>query len=102
MLLRWKQFLIIRFIIIYFNWTVFGGLNINFWEKKKRREKTWCNSFLPLLLLLSFYSTIKMAFEFLEAGQYKVILGKSFDAKPKKKAPKYFNVKSKEIKFTYS
>lgn len=36
-----------------------------------------------------------MVFEFLEAGQYKVILGKSFDAKPKKKAPKYFNVKSK-------
>ncbi|KAI9362139.1 hypothetical protein BD770DRAFT_382028, partial [Pilaira anomala] len=37
-----------------------------------------------------------MAFEFLEAGQYKVILGKSFDAKPKKKAPKYFNVKNKD------
>ncbi|KAI8053547.1 hypothetical protein BDF21DRAFT_456439 [Thamnidium elegans] len=37
-----------------------------------------------------------MMFEFLEVGQYKVILGKSFDAKPKKKAPKYFNVKNKE------
>ncbi|KAI9250869.1 hypothetical protein EDC94DRAFT_622686, partial [Helicostylum pulchrum] len=37
-----------------------------------------------------------MVFEFLEAGQYKVILGKSFDAKPKKKAPKYFNVKNKD------
>lgn len=36
-----------------------------------------------------------MAFEFLGAGQYTVILGKSFDAKPKKKAPKYFNVTSK-------
>jgi hypothetical protein len=38
-----------------------------------------------------------MAFEFLGAGQYKVILGKSFDAKPKKKAPKYFNVTSNFI-----
>lgn len=37
-----------------------------------------------------------MAFEFLAAGQYKVILGKSFDVKPKKKAPKYFNVSSKK------
>ena len=36
-----------------------------------------------------------MVFDFLAAGQYKVILGKSFDAKPKKKAPKYFNVQSK-------
>ncbi|KAI7889101.1 uncharacterized protein EV154DRAFT_291555 [Mucor mucedo] len=36
-----------------------------------------------------------MAFEFLATGQYKIILGKSFDAKPKKKAPKYFNVKNK-------
>ncbi|CAO3612000.1 unnamed protein product [Mucor hiemalis] len=36
-----------------------------------------------------------MAFEFLAAGQYKVILGKSFDVKPKKKAPKYFNVSNK-------
>lgn len=34
-----------------------------------------------------------MAFEFLESGQFKVVLGKSFDVKPKKKAQKFFNIK---------
>ncbi|CAO0789819.1 unnamed protein product [Mucor circinelloides] len=34
-----------------------------------------------------------MVFEFLESGQFKVVLGKSFDVKPKKKAQKFFNVK---------
>lgn len=34
-------------------------------------------------------------YEFLAAGQYKVVLGKSFDVKPKKKAPKYFNVSNR-------
>lgn len=36
-----------------------------------------------------------MVFEFLESGQFKVVLGKSFDVKPKKKAQKFFNVKRK-------
>lgn len=39
-----------------------------------------------------------MAFEFLESGQFKVVLGKSFDVKPKKKAQKFFNIKREFVK----
>lgn len=39
-----------------------------------------------------------MVFEFLESGQFKVVLGKSFDVKPKKKAQKFFNVKRKCVR----
>ncbi|KAI8639146.1 hypothetical protein BD408DRAFT_435440 [Parasitella parasitica] len=42
-----------------------------------------------------------MAFEFLESGQFKVVLGKSFDVKPKKKAQKFFGVKRRSAEKVY-
>lgn len=38
-----------------------------------------------------------MVFGFLGTGRFNVVLGKTFDAKPKKKAQKFFNVKSKIV-----